>query len=716
MNKYLILFFSLLFVLILPCHSQNQVKLNFGAALAADPSTRQQDQIRLLVRGDISEIRRVTELLGGTFRYSMRDIASVQLHAKHIPDLARNPFVTRIEADNPYSKTQVLNDTMLVNNRAIPVHAGMTPLAQAYKGDGVVVGIIDTGIDFNHPDFKDSTGKTRIKFLWDQVLPDSASPVPYNYGQEWNGSDIDNGKASRHIATAESNYGHGTQVSSVAAGNGLAVGHYGGVAPNADIIFVAANLGGGNSIVDAAKYIYSKAALLGKPCVINVSLGSYYGAHDGLDLQAQSMKNLILAKSGRSFVAAAGNAGHIPFHLGYNVGSDTSFTWFSGGAYIPIYADTLNFKNVKIAIGADKITPSYSFRGNTSFSTIASHLGVTKYDTIYNGPNRICTMISYGDLAGGVYSLEYVINPDSSAYQWRLMTTGAGKFDAWTFDMETANLADTVVYPALKKYKQPDLNSNMVSSFQCLDEVITVGNYTNRNSYLDYDTILRNDSVRVPGKLFNSSSHGPTRDGRIKPDITSPGDWTLSALVTTQIASNLAAGLGYVMGQGGYHYLNGGTSLASPGVAGIAALYLQLDSTADWFEVKNAITNCARLDVQTGLNLPNNYWGYGKADAFLTLTGCVNSNNSNQISEFQYFNIYPNPASETVNFSFSLPGEYVNTELVIHDLVGKKIKAIAVKNQDHILFKTGTLKPGIYFCTLQDRENILATQKLIISE
>ena len=716
MKNYILLIFAALLSFTLPCYSQTQVKLNFGAALAADAGSRQEESIHLLVRGNVSEVQRVVEIMEGTFRYAIADISSVILKAKYIQTLSNKPFVVRIEADNPFSKTQVMNDTMLVNNRVVAVHAGVAPLSQAYKGDGVVVGIIDTGIDYKHPDFKDSNGKTRIKFLWDQVLPDSASPLPYNYGQEWTGADIDNGKATRTMTTAESNFGHGTQVSSVATGNGLAVGNYKGVAPNADIIFVAADLSGSNSIVDAAKYIYAKASLLGKPCVINVSLGDYYGAHDGLDLKAQSIKNLILAKSGRCFVAAAGNAGHIPFHLGYTVTSDTNFTWFSGGAYIAMYADTNDLKNVKFAIGADKITPTYSFRGNTSFSNIAQHLGVTKFDTVYNGPNRICTVTSFGDLTGGVYSMEFLISPDTSTYQWRLMTTGSGKFDAWTFDMELANLADTIVFPPLRKYKQPDLNSNMVNSFQCLDEVITVGNYTNRNRYIDYDTILRTDPARVPGTLFNSSSHGPTRDGRIKPDITSPGDWTLSALVTTQIASNLAAGLGHYMGQGGYHYLNGGTSLASPGVAGIAALYLQMDSTADWFEVKNAITNCARLDVQTGLNLPDSHWGYGKADAFLTLTGCATSSNNNQNIEFQYFNIYPNPASEVVNFKFNLPGELGNTQLIIHDLVGKKIKVIEVKERDHVVLKTSTLRPGIYFCTLQDREKILATQKLVISE
>ncbi len=209
---------------------QQRCKMNFGAAIAASEPSKKEVNISLLVQGTVSEIQAFTERTGGVFVYAIGDIASVTLKGKDIKALADQPYVIRVEADNPYSKTQVMNDSMLVNNRLVQVHAGAAPLAQAYKGDGVVIGIIDTGIDYNHPDFKDASGKTRIKFLWDQVLPDSAPPLPYNYGQEWTATDIDNGKAGAHRSTFESQYGHGTHVASVAAGNGLAINKYAGAA------------------------------------------------------------------------------------------------------------------------------------------------------------------------------------------------------------------------------------------------------------------------------------------------------------------------------------------------------------------------------------------------------------------------------------------------------------------------------------------------------
>ena len=691
-------------------------KMNFGAALLASNPSMQENNISLLVKGNAAEIKKYVEQTGGAFIYSTGDISSVTLKVKYIKSLSEKTFVKRMEARSPFSKLQPLNDSMLVNNRVVAVHAGNSPLTQPYKGNGVVLGFIDTGIDFTHPDFIDSTGKSRIKFLWDQNLPDSVPPQPYNYGQEWTGADIDSGKASAHLATAATYGGHGTHVASHAAGNGRAVNHFEGVAPDADIIFVGVNFNDvtHSTIVDATDYIYSKAALLGKPCSINCSLGDYYGSHDGTDLQAQGIKTLITAQNGRSFSAAAGNCGTCVFHLGYTVSNtDTNFTWFknSSSAYIAIYADTGNFKNVQFAIGADKVS-SYSFRGNIPFSNIIPHLGNIMNDTIWNGSNRLCTIQSYGDMANGVYSLEYVITPDSASYNWRLMTTGTGKFDCWTFDVVSANMADTTLFPPLKKYKQPDLNQNIVTSFQCLDEVITVGSYINRNQFIDYDTILVKDTTLIPGALSNFSSHGPTRDGKIKPDITSPGQWVFGSMVSS-LFNNYAH---TSIAKGGYHINGNGTSYASPSVAGIAGLYLQMDPSADWQAVKNVILNCARKDSFTGTNLPDNFWGYGKADAFNSLTGCVTSVNNNQNSGFEELMIYPNPCFSEATIEINMHEKTENAELKIYDVVGKEIKAFKVKNSEPILFRKENIPDGIYFCTLRVGEKIIAVKKLIISE
>ncbi|MFH1004259.1 MAG: S8 family peptidase [Bacteroidota bacterium] len=725
-SKYLFAFAFVVFIF----HAEAQYsKINFGATISVNKKEIQEKTIHLLVRGNVSEIEKFTKQYGGTFRYAVGDIASINLPVKNISTLAEKQFVKRIEANNLFNKTKPLNDSMLISMRVIPVHLGILPLTKTYQGEGVVIGIIDTGIDYRHPDFKDSIGKTRIKFLWDQVTPDSGkAPQPYNYGREWNNTQIDSGLASAHQTTAISWWSHGSHVASEATGNGLATGNYKGVAPKSDIIFVALNFQKpvNNMVVDAVNYIYSKATALGKPCVINASFGDYYGSHDGSDLQSQVIKNLITAQNGRSLVSAAGNAGNVAFHLGYTVTSDTNFTWFNSttGLYFIIYADTNNFKNIRFSIGADKISPRYLFRGNIPFSNITPHIGKMISDTLYNGSNRIGIIQSYGEKNGGIYSMEYFITPDSTTYNWRLMTTGYGKFDAWVFNQKgepinivSANLADSTIFPPLKKYKQPDFNQTIVSGFQCLDEVITVGSYVNRNQHVDIDTILQTNNIYIPGALAASSSHGPTRDGRIKPDITAPGDYILGCFTLSQIPILVGAGQGSAIGVGGAHTVNSGTSFASPAIAGVAALILQNDPNASYLDVKNAIVNCAWQDSFTGGDLPNNLWGYGKVDAFASLTTCATTNSINQsIIDSEEFIIYPNPFSSEAFLRIFSKEKLQNAELKIYDIIGKEVKTIPMKDSQSAVLEKGCLKNGIYFCQLKSGDRIIATQKFIICE
>src|SRR5262249_13185907 len=159
-------------------------------------------------------------------------------------------------------------------------------------------GIIDEGIDLLHEDFRDVNGNTRIKFLWDQKInndPGGITPMPYGYGTEWNAVAINNGSATAH---QDGPYGHGSIVSGIATGNGLAINNYKGVAPVSYFIFVSPYLNVAYyvflaSIADAIDFIFKKASAMGKAVLINISLGTYFGLHDGQDLQAQAIGNMI---------------------------------------------------------------------------------------------------------------------------------------------------------------------------------------------------------------------------------------------------------------------------------------------------------------------------------------------------------------------------------------------------------------------------------------
>jgi len=715
--KKLNLIFALLFFFALTSIAQKS-KINFELAQKTKCISCQQENIDVFIKGDVQKIKSIVEQQNGHFKYAYNNIAVANIRVQTIPFLIASSSIQRIEHYTP--RLQIMADTMLAQNNVYPIHNGDSPLTQAYTGSGIVIGVIDTGIDITHPDFKNSNGTTRIKYLWDQRYTlNPNSPGPYNYGQEWDNTEIDNGDASVHDANYY--YGHGTHITGVAAGNGLATGQFKGVAPDADIVMVALDFNGTSPtlVTDAVEYIYAKAQAMGKPCVINCSFGDYTGSHDGKDLQAQLIKNMINAQNGRALVAAAGNGGHIPFHLGYTVSADTNFTMFSpsgsGEVYIQMWADTNNFKNVDFSIGADQLSPNYSFRGRIPFSNIQQHLGVLQEDTLYNAGNRIGIIQSYGDVMDDVYSMEFNIIPDSTDYKWRLITTGNGAFDSWSFNMVNSNLPSANVMTDSIFYKKGDLNQTIVSSFQCLDDVITVGNYINRRSHINYyDTLVTNYTI-TPGARVNSSSSGPTRDGRIKPDIMATGDKTISCLTQGMLADFITYLPGELATSSGFHKFGGGTSAASPVVAGIAALYLEKNPNATAQQLKQAVISCTKQDNFTGTNLPNNTWGYGKVDAFTTLTGCVTTSINNVAnSNGHQLIIYPNPSNNEVNFNFSFVemGANDKLELNIYNAIGKLVKSIKVNNT--IISINNVLPAGMYHCELILNGQKYASEKMII--
>ncbi len=602
--------------------------------VVANPEMQTTD-IHLFVQGDVNRIQSRTEALGGVFKYRFRNYAAILLPVPALPQLADEPYVSRVVAS--MGKGQPLNNQSAINNNVVIVQNGQAPLLQGYDGKGVLMGLIDTGIDFNHPDFQDSLGNTRVIQIWDHTVTGNPAKTPsYGYGQIYDSTEINAGTCP-HVDDPGW-FGHGSNVSGIAAGNGRAVGDYKGVAPESEMIIVRSNFAAANwtaTIADAVDYIFRKADSLGRPVVINASLGTYYGSHDGFDPPAQMIDSLLEAKPGRVMVAAAGNSGNwVPYHLGYDVTSDTNFTWFEynpnpglpyGAVFFEIFADTQDFNQVSFALAADQVVGGYAFRGRTAFDGIQNRLNTTFNDSImYNGARvaSIQTFAFVGD--GGVYRFQIVIRPDSTQYNFRLETTGSGRFDVWSdtwtghSHMVDTALPDAATYPPIVNYKRPDLFKTLVSSWTCSDHVITVGNYINRDQYLDVDSNLQTFPDPA-GTISDDSSWGPNRQNGQKPDIAAPGGMTLASGKLDHLA-NLLANTSFRsrVGLGGFHYRNGGTSMAAPGVAGIAALYLQKCPQATYAEVKQAIVNSAKVDAFTG-GVPNERWGAGKADGFQAL-------------------------------------------------------------------------------------------------
>lgn len=742
------------------------------------------DHINLFVKGNLELIKLAAKKFNVHYKYGYKNIAAVNVPLAQFDAFTLSPGIEYVEnADVPI--IPLAENAILLNN-ILPVHNGQSPLNQPYKGDGVIMGVIDDGIDFLHADFRNDDSSTRIRFLWDQRVAAVNSPQPYNYGREWTASEIDAG-LSTHVEPANK-FGHGTTVSGIAAGNGKATGRFVGMAPNTDIIVVSINSNGDfiSTVTDGVDYIFKKADALGKPCVINISQGTYWGSRDGKDLASQMVDLLLEERGGRVVVAAAGNAGDVKFHLAYEVNQDTSFTWFKiipseGDLFLTLWADTADFNQVEFAFAADDLSnTSGTFKKATPFINVKRNYNLQP--GIINDAQRnffltdslganIGTILTEMRYAEGRYSLQAIIQPQSATDVWRFMTTGFGFFDIWSSQvlMNASNMIaefpvglDTSLVKGIKNYKFPDNQKSMVSSIQSSDKVITVANYQNNEWFLNAcgDTTF---TGIISGERAKESSLGPTRDNRQKPDIAATGAFTLSVGNRSNINSLLNTNQCNKVSNDSLHQTNGGTSMASPVVAGAAALLLQQNPEAFWFEIKSKLIASAKKDSFTGNNLPDNKWGYGKLDAFaafsinaafgctnpnalnfnasadfddgtciLPIVGCMNPNALNYDSLanvpdscvfFQNFtgiydakknaqvSLYPNPAEDLMTLHYFIDN-FKSGEIKIYDLKGSLVFSQPItKHADKIKIKTTNLTSGNYILSISQNGLVIAEKK-----
>jgi len=551
---------------------------------------------------------------GYQVRGELGRVLSLSLTPDQLLEVAAAPGVRRIEMQLPY---RMHLDVNTAENGAVEARA-----LSHRTGAGVLVGVIDSGIDFTHQDFRRADGTTRIRALWDQFDKSfaksrgaigSAPPVRdasnRPMGTVYTADQINAALRGSGTVNSVDLVGHGTHVAGCAAGNGSAPGGYTGVAPQADLIVVRV---GGESkddrelsgdVIAALQWIGDQADALGEPVVVNMSFGEHLGPHDGTSAQEVAIDDFC-SKPGHVVTASAGNERADSIHTAGSA---------RGGHPLQVRVDasTDDLLTVDCWFGADDVV-DLGFFDPTAAGTVDANVAVGDCAHVDSSKNIITMCVDTVDPLNNSREVMFVAEPSVtggtiSTGDWLISLRDEGglsdgRYECWSANGQpfTADVdpTETVAMPATS------------------GSAIAVGAASFRSIWPSETGPTTQMDSPVLGDLAFFSSAGPTRDGRIKPDIVTGGNWVVSAWSGADGTGSGLAGVPTdprLVSADGLHVASRGTSFAAPQVAGAAALLLQANPRLTAQEIGDILRGSAARDEFTGTT-PNADWGYGKLD------------------------------------------------------------------------------------------------------
>ena len=517
-----------------------------GVRNSATSSTARGEVAVIAKISDVSAWSALSEVRLGTVAGSIDEngdvIVTARIPVARIEFVRQQPFVKSLKAAQKLRRALAATTAeTLALPKVLPAFHGTR------GGKGVVAGIVDYGCDFAHRNFVDGKGKTRILKIWDQG--GTAGNSPLKYGTVYDSAAINTALSAPNPYQALG-YGpdsgepaHGTHVMDIVAGNGRGT-QTPGMAPAAEIIFVEVNdndvpwqgpdavghsFGDSVRLLDAIAFIFDQAG--NRPCVVNISLGTNGGPHDGSTLVEQGIDRLVQQKENHAVVIAASNSFEDGIHLSGQVAAGQTLDvlweiggkdgtenelelWYPKGRSLACELIRPNGENL------GRIDPGESGSVKTPQGEVAIFVANRLKDP-NNGDNVIGVWLKPGQDAG-IWTLRLIGDPALPA-----------GFHAWIErdDDGQSSFVD-----------QSD-SSHTIGSISCGKNSIVVASYDAHKA-------------SVPISWFSSA--GPTRDGRQKPEVSAPGHAVQAA------ASRSLTGVTEMSG----------TSMAAPAVTGMVALLL----------------------------------------------------------------------------------------------------------------------------------------------
>lgn len=563
-------------------------------------------------------------------------------------------------------------DQSLYETGAHLLHAGYLNETR-YEGDGAIVVVFDTGVDWRHPNFRvpGDTAQSRILYLWDVTLEaeegESTPGGDLDYGVEYNKGQIEAAFSNPGLIRSRDTNGHGTHVLGSAAASGL----YKGMAPEAGIIVIRGGVSSFSlaNIINGLNYASIKGQELGKPVVVNLSLGGRVGPRDGTRSDEVAIDELS-KDPGFIVVTSAGNDGGRNLHKSGSISnSQPSVMTMLVPEYIPdegtsndqvildIWIDTT--QPVTATLTSPGLVP-FEIKTDSSNSFTETGEGTVYMHNLENSGKTNILVWLYdaeegSEPASGDWVLELSTNSQSLNYNAWLASFSVGNTVAQLLD---ANTDYTVTMPATS------------------NSAITVGAYTVNKNFINNNGTSLSFTAAVNGDIASFSSKGPTRDGRQKPDISAPG-----FVIKAALSSDASTGSGNTVLYGGRHIVKNGTSMAAPHVAGAIALLMGANPSLTAVEAKQLLTNTADQDSFTGQNI-STVWGAGKLNILSAMREMLNVNTDTEKEILTYHSTMISPSADAkildgdqryaVRFTPGITGDVTGFQLHTYSTIGEE--------------------------------------------